>query len=255
MKDTFSHNQFRMLNECAHRWWAYATEQWTPPPPTDAMLAGLFVEGVAGVGDGIEDADAHRVYKKGGELKAAFSTASAAGVRLTQCPISRDLLAGDCQVEVAGAIGGLQWRGFIDVVADQHFADLKFVGQMGDAWSTAHHSRVPFYMFHVLQLSIYRELLLQDFDRAASANTGYIVGVGRTPPHAIVPVRFSDLPHPMVCLGNAWDRTHGDIPWTTVVEQIPAWRESETPPPLPACGVCHWCASQLPFIIDAEAWT
>ena len=40
MKAHFSHNQFRMITECPHRWWAYATEQWTPPPPTDAMLQG-----------------------------------------------------------------------------------------------------------------------------------------------------------------------------------------------------------------------
>ena len=68
--------------------------------------------------------------------------------------------------------------GVLDVVGAEHFADLKYIGQFAEYWAPHHRRRVPFYGAYELQLAIYRELLLQDLDRAGSAGEAYIVAVG-----------------------------------------------------------------------------
>ena len=255
MRTHFSHNQFRMITECPHRWWAYATEQWTPPPPSDAMLQGLLFEAELGLGDGIpEEFDARQWDSRAKEprRKKDFAAVTAVAEKVRALEVMR-LLEGDAQVALEGEVSGLQWRGVLDVVAGEHFADLKYIGQFAEYWAPHHRRRVPFYAAYQLQLAIYRELLLQDFDRAGSAGEAYIVAVGSKAPHAVVPVRFVDLPAPADLLDAVWTGAHAPDapPWAQVAEELPEWREDDTPPPLPACGVCAWCAEQEPTIIEA----
>tara|TARA_R110000824_G_scaffold222225_1_gene409839 strand:+ start:6346 stop:7119 length:774 start_codon:yes stop_codon:yes gene_type:complete len=255
MKSHFSLNQFRMLNECPAKWWAYVTEQSTPRPPTDAMLQGLLFEGELGLGDGIpEEYDGRQWDSRAKEprRKKDFAAVTAVAEKVRALDVMR-LLEGESQVQLEGEICGLRWRGVLDVVSDQHFADLKYTAQFGEYWSAHHRRRVPFYGAYELQLAVYRELLLQNFDRAGSAADAYVVAVGSRPPHPVVPVRFSTLPTSAELLDNIWSqgRLPQAAPWSQVAEELAEWREDDTPPPLSPCGVCEWCAKQEPQIIEA----
>ena len=258
MREHFSCSQFRTLTECPAKWWAYVTDQLKPTPPTDPMLLGLLFEGELGLGDGIpEEFDGRQWDSRAKEprRKKDFAAAAAVAEKVQALEVMH-LLEGESQVKLEGDVSGLYWRGVLDVVADEHFADLKYTGQFGDYWSPAHRKRVPFYAAYELQLSVYQELLLQDFDRAGSAAEAYIVAVGSKAPNPVVPVRFDKLPNVVDTLEAVWQGSQSvqvstEYPWRQVAEELPEWRQDDKPPPLPPCGVCSWCAEQEPVIIEA----
>ena len=143
-----------------------------------------------------------------------------------QQPMLMEYLTGDHQTTVSGNIGGLKWKGKLDVfdAANKRIVDLKVMrdfqrrGQAGSFVETFGYDR---------QLAIYRELVRQQYGIECDC---YVVAVSKETP---CNVELIEIP--------AWrcDELIADLE-TNAARVEPVWHGKA---PARGCGVCDYCRS------------
>jgi len=166
-----SNSQWKRWLKCPMAEAAKQRGEWTEPPSM-AMLAGTLVDREL-LGGSIEElpaADQERLYTKKGELRADFREAQLLADRFRADPTFAAFRgAAQTHVILTGTIGGLPWRGELDLLLDDGsdpvlIADVKTTASFEDQWThdplTDRNVKVPWYdaWGYWRQAAIYREL-------------------------------------------------------------------------------------------------
>ncbi len=238
-REYMSCHQFASWVDCPSR--EAATQAGTYEAPFNkAFLIGSYVDAAITLGPEalaeLVEANAENIVGKRGKY-ADFVKADEMIARLQRDEMAMRLLTGKPQEIVTGELGGVQWRGAIDVLLDDLdiFVDLKTARSFADGWieigtgeGYIKNQKCPWYDVYNYwrQMAVYQHLLTQTH--------------GREFRPCIVAVTKEDPPD----IGG-WDFTNQDrlrMEVQDIIGLLPLvmkWKTGEIDPP--ECGTCDYC--------------
>ena len=192
-----------------------------------ALLQGQYVDAHF-TGDGeVFKAEHPEMFKKDGELKAAYSACEAAIARVRREPKAMEYLRGNKQVIVTGEICGVPCKGKLDVLGDGRIVDLKCMRSFEPIYKDG--ERVDFIRGwgYDIQAYFYTELVKQL--------------IGETLPFYILAVTKEAEPDIMLVEVPTWlIRGAGEVV-QHYIERFAAIKEHAIEPR--RCGRCGYCKS------------
>lgn len=154
-----SASQFTSFLRCEAKTLAQLTGEY-PKEVTQAMLVGSYLDAMV-EGRTEEFIATHpEIFKKNGEPYAAYTGVELLYERLMKDPLFRSYLEGDKQTILTGEIGGVPFKGKLDVAHPERTVDLKTTKDFRPVWDSDRHSYVTFAEFwrYDIQGAIYQEL-------------------------------------------------------------------------------------------------
>ena len=233
-------HQFQSWRECAAREWAIQHGKWHTEV-TEAMLVGSYVDAAltetAEVFKRFKTEHAADIYtgKKDPHPRAQFERADRMIARLRNDESAREFLTGETQRIIVAELGGVLWKGKIDVFKPGlgMFVDLKTADSFDWQWRSfidpvthdMRREKVPWHDKYWFQLGTYRRILLMNgFDCVP-----IILGVTKQDPPDIGAWTF-----------NAKDRLDLEVEsGLSHLGQIMAYKRGEAP--CPRCESCDYC--------------
>ena len=177
--------------------------------------------------------------KTAGELKAEYKQASIMIDRAEKDPLFMKYMAGDKQVIMTGEIEGVPFKIKIDSTDGRRITDLKTVKSISEAFYVKDSGeRVSFieWWSYDLQAAVYQEIYRQ--------NTGdvlpfYICAISKD--------KTDNIPHPRIAVIELQPLLIRDR-LTEVKQNVKHIQELKDGiiEPIP-CGLCDWCADNLPL--------
>lgn len=251
-------SQLKRFCECEAAAMADLRGEWHQQK-TEALAVGSLVDALVLTPEkALEVSAEHAEFlqlKKGGESAAAKLAWRCAERVLTgfvrptpeddPVPV-KDILRGQPQVDVQGEIGGVPWRGKLDLLDldGGMFLDLKTTRGFGLEWITGRDGRnvkVPWYEAwnYWRQLAVYQELVRQHHGRLC---TPYLLAVSKEDPPNL----------DMLCATNT-ERLAREL--SVIAELMPHVQDVKTGavPPVP-CGICEDCRPRnIPVLRQMES--
>jgi len=181
----------------------------------------------------------------GKKERAAFVRASQMVDRIKRDSMAVDLLTrGEHQVILTGEIGGLPWRGMVDVLHPEagFVVDLKTADDFDPVWESVtdpdsgfrRNRQFAWYSRYWGQLAVYQELARQNYP----LNGGFdciIVGVSKEDPPGLQALQ----------LGSS-ERLYREL--IAAVNAVAVFQEYKIgAEEAPACGRCAWCRANMPM--------
>jgi len=119
---------FKVFLECEHKGLATYRKEYHRPDTT-ALLVGSYVDAwVEGTLDEFITNHPEIISSRGatkGQLKAEFKQANDMIDRIESDPVFMEYLQGEKQVILTGEIGGMKWKGKLDVLHNERIVDFK----------------------------------------------------------------------------------------------------------------------------------
>ena len=135
-----------------------------PRDVTTAMLVGSYLDAmVEGTEDAFIDAYGDVIYQKNGKLYADFARVQGLYDRMMRDDLFRSYLEGDKQTILTGTIGGVPFKGKVDIFHHARTVDLKTTANFKPSWDDTQKAYVTFgeYWRYDIQGAIYQELRRQ----------------------------------------------------------------------------------------------
>jgi len=229
----------------------------TKESPSTAILVGAYTD-IALLTPDLLPAwlDEHpEVMTKAGALRADYENANVMVARLQRDPVVKKLLNGEHQWIVTGEIGGMPWRGMLDVIQPEKevFVDLKTVGlKPGESlvdkteYDRKAGVRLPWYDFwgYWRQMAVYRELIRQQYDKQFRP---IILAVSKPTPAS---------PEPDIAAFSFEDDARLDEELEDIKQkaaEVELWRNETDLSKLPRCENCAACrATKIMPMMQAQ---
>lgn len=230
-KQYMSYSQFKTFyNDCPARAIAELNGEWTTEP-SDAMLQGSYIDAyVEGTLDAFISEHPELLSSRGptkGQLTAQYQSCDEMIKRMCRDELFTEYLEGEKQVILTGEIGGVPFKGKLDILADERIVDFKTVRDFSSVWSTDRGERINFVeaMGYDIQGAIYRELYRQ---KSGQVLPYYIAAITKEkePDLAIIEI-------PEALLDDALDKVIYFAPEFQLMKQ--GLLE------VPHCGKCEYC--------------
>jgi hypothetical protein len=243
MKTHLSPSQIRALLDgygknppCPAKVVAQQCGEWPYNPPSDAMLAGSYLDAILTTDSGETWLAEHPecVSTRGatkGELKKAFSHVPEMAERIKSKPVWQELSQAQGQVMLKGEIGCQQFIAILDWLDldNAKITDLKLCSDTSDQWFDigGMNKKLPFYFQWIEQLLIYQHLVSAEYGVWCDC---YVLTVAEN-----LPVRHILVSDDMV-FKWAYNRLQERIAEATHLKQHPHY-----------CMQCDYCAQNAPF--------
>jgi len=247
MKKHLSSSQIRSLLDgfgktppCPARVVAQQEGEWPQDEPSQAMLAGGYLDALVTSCDGDKYLEQHpQMCKKNGDLYAAYSNVPDMAEALTTHGPTQKLITG-CrpQVQQSSMINCTQFTGIFDWV-DEHWqrvVELKKTASFADDWMEwdGRNVKVPFWMKWAEQMCIYRELVAYNKHEMPEC---YVVAIGDMPGYPIRHIIYDDF-----LLDRVYHRLIQRIELAKRAKQQPTY-----------CRQCAYCAEHAPYELEVAS--
>lgn len=141
--------------------------EWTEEP-SQAMLIGSYVDAhFCGTLD-LFRAQHPEIFKKSGELLAAFEGANEVIARIERDPYFMRHMSGDKQRIFTGTLFGAEWKCMVDVIDPKvHITDLKVMKSLSELFWVRDlgHVSFPQYWGYIEQGAVYQEIVFQNIKK------------------------------------------------------------------------------------------
>lgn len=201
-----SSSQYRGFQKCQAATVAELNGEYVRPE-TSALLAGQYVDAyISGEMDEFLADNPQLISSRGatkGELKAEYRDLQKIIDRFERDPLFMAYLQGDKQVILTGRIGGVDFKGKVDVLHAERIVDFKTARDFNDIWDPEEGRRVTFVEFYgyIEQAAIYQELVRQKIGHKRPC---FIAAVTKEPvpdlavlsiPDEILEVKLQEIEH------------------------------------------------------------
>lgn len=230
-KQYMSYSQFKTFySDCPARAIAELKGEWVTEP-SDAMLQGSYIDAyVEGTLDTFLSEHPELISSRGatkGQLKAQYQACDDMIKRMSRDDLFTGFLEGDKQVILTGEIGGVPFKGKLDILSPDRIVDFKTVRDFTSVWSGDRGERINFVeaMGYDIQGAIYRELYRQ---QSGQVLPYYIAAVTKEkePDLAIIEI-------PETLLDDALEKVFYYAPEFQLMK--------EGLLEVPRCGKCDYC--------------
>ena len=205
-------------------------------PTTPALLQGSYVDAhFSGELDKFKE-DHPELFKQDGKLKQQYAVCENVIDAIERSVEFRNMFyGGDSQTILTGEIGGVPFKGKIDMLYEDRIVDMKCLKDLNPIWDDEERRRKPFYSYYRydIQAAIYRELVRQN--------------TGKTLPFFLAVATKEECPK---LAAYEFSPEVLDAALAEVVEKAPRFQaiKKHLEEPVP-CGDCDHCRTTIGFSV------
>lgn len=237
-----SSSQYRGFQKCQAATVAEIKGEYVRPD-TPALMHGRYVDAyISGELDDFLADNPQLISSRGatkGQLKAEYRDLQKIIDRFERDPLFMSYLQGDTQVVLTGQIGGVEFKGKVDILHAERIVDFKTTRDFNGIWDPEEGRRVTFVEFYgyLEQAAIYQELVRQ---KTGQKRPCYIAAVTKEAvpdldvlsiPDEILEVKLQEIEH-----------------WAVEYDRVKKGAEAER------CEKCDYCKETKKLTAARPYW-